>query len=197
MRADARWRKDQRSARVAWACGLAALACSCLVTDRTEFGEPNVPAHLKPVSPAEFTRVPIQPDSACNSMGGPDPESPSDITPWMAFTVEVSDPNVEDVLGARLVVNGSGEADGVTIARTDKVERGTITLCAKRREFDEPCNRVEFLVSSSFSIGGHPYGTDIAGDLVREKWWVLNAAGDDPTVTASDCETRQADAGPQ
>ena len=190
------WRtRDGRRARAAGACALAALTASCLVTDRPEFGEPNVPAHLTPLAPADFTRVPDRPDQAACGTSGIVTESTGDITPWMAFSVALSDQNIEDRLQARLVINGTEEIATNSIPPTGEVERGPLVLCAKRRGFSARCNRVEILVSSDFSITNEPYATEIPGDLARWQWWVLAPSADDPLARPSDCEQQLSDAG--
>jgi hypothetical protein len=166
------------------------LTSGCLVTEHPEYREDNVPAHLVPVGPKDFIAVPSRPDIACDTS-----MSLEDTTPWMAFTVEVSDPNFEDILEARLVINGQ-VIDGASrpIARTGEAKRRPLVMCAKLKELSALCNRVEILVSSGFYFRG-VYETDVDGDLAVWRWWVLGQTKDFMDARPSDCELQLGDGG--
>ncbi len=147
---------------------------SCLVTDRPEFGEPNIPANLRVVAPATFTRVPAAPDPQCEADRG-----------YMAFEVLVSDSNIADTLEARLFINGVNAVEAA-IAATGKVARAPIRLCPKLPRLRSPCSHVELVVSGKF-LGKGPYGVRDPDDLALVDWWVLPAAATNPMATEANC----------
>jgi hypothetical protein len=184
----ARWRDLARAGALAVvALGLLG---GCLVTNKIEYDETNYPPYVMPISPDNFTRVPGTPDKrACGDYPMPD-----DNTPWMAFIVNVSDPNIEDDLEARLVVNGS-RADDKVVPRTGRIDRAPLVLCAKLRDLTANCNRVEVVVTSHFSFQGAPYATQIPDDRGYWRWWVLANAGESPKAQPSDCTEQLQDGG--
>lgn len=164
------------------AAGLVTTLCAlltpgCLVTDQLEFGEPNVPANLRAVSPASLSRLPPKELA--------DPECGESA---VAFQVQVSDANVEDSLQARLFINGSlNTGFEREIPSTGEVLRAPLTLCAKRANLSTICNRVELVVTNRFLNDDNPYGVDDPEDLARIEWWVLAPASEAADVQLSDC----------
>jgi len=151
-------------------CGLGQ---ACLVTDKPEFGETNVPAQLSVISPATFTRAPADGDPRCGQGRS------------MAFEVGVLDANVTDNLEARLFINGrrSGES---AVQKTLQIERGTLLMCPRLNELSARCNHVEVVVSQKF-LGKGIYGVDDESDIGKAEWWVLPRAEDNPMASATDC----------
>lgn len=152
------------------ACGLAS---ACLVTDKPEFGEINVPAQLSISSPTTFARAPDGNDPRCGQGRA------------MAFEVKVLDANVTDSLEARLFINGqrSGES---AVQTTGQIERGTLQMCPRLSELSARCNHVELVVSQEF-LGSGPYGVKDETDIGKAEWWVLARAEDNPMASATDC----------
>lgn len=172
--------------RLALTCtALAALSVgACLVTDKVEYGEPNFPPLVVKVQPSDSTlsvRVPSSPQCGEDT----DPSRTSGL--WMTFAVLVSDPNIDDGLTYRLLVNGR-QAGGGSIPRTDRAERGEFRVCATRDNLSAACNRVDFLVSRQFDEGKLPYGTVEENDLGKVSWLVLGNAIEYPEIYQSDCD---------
>lgn len=166
-----------RSARTRWlgmVLGLSALSTGCLVTDKPEFGEPNTPASVRPLSPRTLTRAPVVPDVLC----GADKN-------FMGFEVEILDANVADSLEARLYVNGQYEA-GRRIPSTGQISRGKVRLCAQRRKLLSSCSHVELVVSSAFG-GQLEFEVLVEGDIGKAEWWVLPPVDEAPMAVSEDC----------
>jgi len=174
-----------RLARVLGVLGCLVLpSASCLVTDKPEFGEPNVPASLRIVRPATFTRVTPIEDPLCATSSSS--TGPVNIDrQQMGFEVEVFDANIADKLETRLLVNGdyAGEED---VPTTGEVARGLKRVCLAKRELKNACNHVELVVSRGFKGPGRYRATD-PEDLAIAEWWVLPAAAQNPMANGDAC----------
>ena len=152
----------------------------CLVTDKVEYDAPNSPAQVfitKPVGP--LARVPPFPD--CTEM------SPGGTIKFMEFVANISDPNIEDQLVARLVINRQEvRRGGGDVPLTGKVDRGPFRFCVDQTSLLEPCTLVEVLVSRDFSEDP-PYGVRLSGDLGRDHVMVGGSSEDQPQAALSDC----------
>jgi hypothetical protein len=161
-------------------CGVALLSLTlvagCLVTDRLEFGEPNVPANLLSLSPPSLSRLPPAEVT--------DPRCGEDL---VAFQADVTDVNIADALTARLLINGqlsgSFESD---IAPTGEVARAPLTQCAPRGAFERACNHVELVVTNRFA-GTGPYNVRDPDDIAKLEWWVIGAPENAADALIADC----------
>lgn len=163
--------------------GLSVGSFACLVTDKVAYGEPNFPPRVAKVQPSDTAlsvRVPSRPQC------GDDTDTERTDGSWMRFSAAISDPNVDDDMDYKVLVNGALAAFG-PVVRTDRAERGTVTVCVDRASLGAPCNRVDFLASSNFG-GGSQYDTRIEGDLGMVTWTVLGNAAQYPEVYQSDCD---------
>ncbi len=157
----------------------------CLVTDKPEFGEPNVPAILRIIRPSTFTRVPPIEDPLCatsSSTSGP----VNFDRQQMGFEVEVYDANIADKLEARLFVNREKTGSEDDVPTTGVVARGSKRICVAKKELNNACNHVELVVSRGFKGTGRYRVTEDA-DLSVAEWWVLAAAEKNPTANGDDC----------
>jgi hypothetical protein len=177
------------------ALGLLLTCCAgvsgCIVTDPIDYDEDNIPANLTAVSPLTFTRVPPTADIAC--MGNTE----NGLKDNMLFEVQVLDANLSDELIGRVLVNGDLNPSNLVepIAISGKMDRGVISLCVRRDLLDQPCNRVEYLVSRGFTDFPDYYTTRDRLDYAKVEWWVLGRAELHPTATANDCERLLRDGG--
>lgn len=158
---------------------------SCLVTDRPEYGEPNVPAHLVRVAPDDFVK-------ASGDMTLCEATSLASERRWMPFQALVSDPNIDDVLEARIFVNGRWNIDHrVRIPKTGKAERGPLVICAARDSFEPKCNLVEVRVSRQFSFEEDPSLPEEDGDVAVLRYWIFAESANEQDVKPLDCRVQQ------
>lgn len=165
---------------------LASAAPACLITEPVAFDDTQMATHLSNPRPFTFTRVPGAPDMVCGTASN---------GPYMAFTVDVSDGNLNEQLLAKLIVNGRFATD-IDIPATGNVARAPVVLCATKIELSAQCNRVELVVSSDFEPGRNPYATVDPNDFAKVEWWVLGPAESAPNANQNEC-TRWADGGVQ
>lgn len=163
-----------------WAA-LSWLTGGCLVTDRAEFGEANVPAHLVRLTPADFARVPANADARCGT---------GSTRLWMRFGVKVSDPNVDDSLVAHIFVNGRWINRQSVQIPAGAIERPDLFMCVQRDSFDSKCNLVEILVSRAFVVSD-PYQPAEPNDVARMRWWILDEASEEPNAVPQDCAEKE------
>jgi hypothetical protein len=160
------------------------LVLSCLVTDRPEYGEPNVPAHLVRVAPDDFVKASGD-DLLCELTGVASERR------WMPFQALVSDANFDDVLEARIFVNNQWNINHrVRIPKTGKAEREPLVICADRLSFNSPCNLVEVRVSRDFSLDD-PSLPEVPGDLSILRYWIFDEAVDEQLVLPAQCREQQ------
>jgi hypothetical protein len=175
-------RKLLQSLLCASSCALGLPASTgCLVTDKVEYGAPNVRAEVLIVTPVgPLARVP--PLNECEQT------SPGSTKKFMKFVVNISDPNIEDELTARLVVNYASidSGGGRDVPPNGKEERKPIELCIDHELLKEGCNYVEVLVSRRFSED-RPYGVALPGDLGQDHILVGGSSGEQPQAPMSDC----------
>lgn len=169
-----------------WLLGAFAVGTGCLVTERPDYTEENVPANVRVVSPSTFTRVPPERDPLCTSE-----------EMWMRFEAQVHDANLEDVLSGRVLVNGVRIAQSSVnaIVPTGEEDRGVVPFCLSRGNLRRACNRVELLVSRQFDEGPTDYSTRDPNDFAKVEWWVLGPASEYPQVSADECERHFLDGG--
>ena len=157
----------------------------CLVTEPIQFDDTQLAAYLRNPRPYSFSRVPPVRDAACTG---------NDNGPFMAFSVDIVDANIDEVLSVRLYVNGRW-VEGAKVPVTGQAERGTVTLCATRGDVGEACNHVQMVVTSEFEErGANIYATVDPNDYAEVEWWVLSPALTSPFASQLEC-TRWADAG--
>ena len=160
-------------------------AFGCLVTDKFEYDVRNVRSHIEVVLPPTFTRVSQTDDPECAATGG------------MLFLAVVSDPDDDDELEARVLINGS---DVNTLSRSISTpgksnEELEVPLCVKETHLPKECNRLELLVSRGFRVGVDRYDTRFEDDLAKVEWWILGPSGNTPGARPSDCAALFGDAG--
>jgi hypothetical protein len=159
---------------------LAGVTCAltaCLVTDTIDYDKPNTPAQVKKLGFQGVRSVPNFRDCTDASNG------------WLNFSVSVRDPDVEDELVARVIINGelvkSGRVGGVGVQRDD------FDYCALLDDLSKPCVHVEILVSSDFSDPGgleDARGTSDPLDLGYVDWWLVGPTKDYPEVGVTECQ---------
>lgn len=176
-----------RSSRLeAWLCPLALgallLGAGCLVTDKVEYGAPNVPASVTIRSP-RGSIVNLPPMSECDATLGSD---------GMFFRVTVSDPDVEDELDLRFIVDGvdvSNQVVGVDFPISGTEDR-QVELCVSKEVFSgRPCSYVEIIVSRDFKEDQKPYGTKDPRDRGLDHVLVNGDSREVPESAKSDCYT--------
>lgn len=156
-------------------------AVGCLVTNKVEYGEPNFPAQVVAEEPptSSLPRVPDDPECG-------DTTTERDDGDWMRFRFSVSDPNVEDPLLWRIIVNGDYFTGGEFLV-PGTVARGTVDLCVTEDILRNACNLVEVLVTRRFSEEGFPYRTADPDDVGRISWLVLGRSSLFLQASALDC----------
>jgi hypothetical protein len=157
-------------------------ASACLVTNKIDFEVNNHPSEVLGVSPAVFSSVPIVAEPC------PDPDKYPDA--WMAFTVQVSDRDVDEDLTGRTLVNGNiiplGGIESIPHPADKSVERPPQSFCLTYADLNKPCNHVEFLVATHFR--DPPYKTDDpSGSYGRTEWFVLGP--NSPDEVGEGCRT--------
>jgi len=160
-------------------CALGLAVSGCLVTDKVEYREQNYPPRIteRPPPIAEFPQA-----SQCD----PDPMDGDDTEVGVAFRVEVEDPNVDDVLRQRIIVNGQGVSNNlpVVIPPTGKTARAPLDYCIRAAVFrSHACNLVEVLVANDFTNSTNPpYNLDVEDieSYDTAKWLLLGPAEDSP-----------------
>lgn len=187
----------RRTARLAVGCAFVLLSAAqgaCLITDRIERAEENFPPYVSTEAPSIVSQVPPFP----NCPGQPPPavgsgeNLPPFEGPWMRFVARVSDPNIDDVLYGRVVVNrGSrpNKASPDQIPTTGSLDRGAVEFCVDASDLNRACNHVELLVSRRFPDNhpDYPYGPEEEGDLGRAVWVVRGFGQNAPASSEEDC----------
>lgn len=178
------------SALLGLVLGASGLLSACLVTEKVEHEELNYAPYVRVEAPNIVSQVPAFPN--CPGVSPPPIVNGEELPfkgPWMRFAVQVTDPNVDDVLMGRVIVNGVGPNPvSATIPTTGLPEREPIEFCLDAAFLSRACNHVEFLVSSRFSDGvGFPYAPVQEGDVGRVAWIVRGLSRDAPTSSEDDC----------
>ena len=159
------------------ASALAVLACvvqACLVTTDVDYNRPNTPAMVTKLDPKDFTAV----VSDCK-------ESQS----GMRFRVGVFDPDVEDKLQARVLVNGK-TVDGDRVTGT-QAQRDTFSSCVPYTALNVACSHVEIYVTNEFveiQPGEHPTDTVDPHDVGSVEWWLLGPVDNFAEIGVGDCQ---------
>ncbi len=182
----AAWVRDQPGMTAACATGAAVRAlvfglglAGCLVTDKIEYADQDLPPRIIVLSPGPVQAFPGS-NQCGTEIGGEAAIDGSKGGPWVKFMVSVSDPNVDDVLDARLLINGvlDGEHSPL-IPNTETVDRGTITFCVTGARLQKPCNLVQLIVMRrddfDFRNGGE-YGINLqlTDKYALQSWVVLS-----------------------
>jgi hypothetical protein len=167
---------------VALAC-LACLSAACLVTSTVDYNTPNTPPQLMKVGNPGFRSVPTTPEPTCAVNGS------EGTTPWLRFAVTVRDPDADDDLFGRVIINGV-HAYTSTVKGTGNVMREPFEYCATKDELYQKCLHVEILVTRNFSeFGGKdPYGTEDPLDVGYAEWWLVGPTDDFPEVSVASCQ---------
>ncbi len=164
---------------------------ACLVTDKIEPNEQNFPPYVSVEAPQVVSQVPAFPN--CPGVSPPpivDGEELPFRGPWMRFVVHVSDPNIDDALTGRVIVNRANGPNPASapIPVTGTQDRRPIEFCLDASYLGRACNHVEFLVSNRFSDGqGFPYAPEQEGDVGRVEWIVRGISRDSPASSEDDC----------
>lgn len=165
------------------------VASGCLVTDKIEYIDQNLPPIIRVISPGVLQQFPASSQCPDNTTVGGD--AAIDAVPrgdWVRFQVEVSDPNIEDRLVTWVVLNGR-HFDGKTnkeIPTTGVPERDPVEFCIPAQALDTACNVVELIVMGKNdwrSSETATYGIDLELDkekYARAWWFVLGRTNDNP-----------------
>ncbi len=156
------------------------LNAGCLVTDKIEFDEENVPAIVtRTEQPRVFSRLKSEGDQLCMGDVG-------SSTVAMAFVVNVADANIDDQLDVRAIVNGQWVASATVPPGT--FNRGSQLLCVRNSALTSECNYVVIGVSRSFANNdSDPLTPREDDDLGTVDFWVLGRADDLPNATPEHC----------
>jgi hypothetical protein len=153
---------------------------ACLVTSRVKYDQLFIPSVVTRATPlSEFERFREQADEVCKDIGNGDGQ--------MAFTVNISDLNEEEVLEVRTLVNGKYVAPGGEVEANGEVERKPFTFCIPASDLVEPCNRLEVRVSSGFKKPTTFSEPKEDGDIAETHWYVIGSASRNPNASYLDC----------
>ncbi|MFT3925491.1 MAG: hypothetical protein QM778_23330 [Myxococcales bacterium] len=153
-----------------------------MVTDRVEFQEQNYAPRIVS-QPSPWSQWPAVPQ--CDP--DPDWDAGEPHGNWVQFSVVVSDPNVDQVLNQRILINGDARRTNlpVKIPTTGERERTSLDYCLPVEYFDQPCNHVVVLIADDFPLSGdiglEPQETET---YARGDWYILGPSGQSPASCA-------------